>query len=97
MNVAPAPMNMLHMLARMTSGCVRVSQYAERRGHFGSGGPLWRDRLAQHRGIGVAAMLTSTVSPGTTSICTTAGVLSWVLMRFPAGSFSIEARKILSG
>ena len=45
----------------------------------------------------LAAISTSTVLPNTTSMCTTAGVLSRVLIRFPAGSFKIEARKTLSG
>ena len=45
----------------------------------------------------LAAILTSTVSPNTISICTTAGVLSPVLIRFPAGSLSIEALNTLSG
>ena len=45
----------------------------------------------------LAAISTSTALPMTTSMCTTAGVLSLVLIRFPAGSFNIEARKILSG
>ena len=44
-----------------------------------------------------AAILTSTLSPTTNEICTTAGVLSLVLARFPAGSFTIEARNLFSG
>jgi hypothetical protein len=44
-----------------------------------------------------AAMRTSTVSPGTRSKCTTAGVLSLVLRRLPAGSSRIDARSRLSG
>ena len=45
----------------------------------------------------LAAISTSTLSPKTNSMCTTAGVLSWVLMRLPAGSLRIEARRTLSG
>jgi hypothetical protein len=45
----------------------------------------------------LAATRTSTVSPGTTSMWITAGVLSPVLRRAPAGSSSIEARSTLSG
>ena len=45
----------------------------------------------------LAATITSTPSPATISICTTAGVLSFVLVRLPAGSLSTEARSKLSG
>ncbi len=45
----------------------------------------------------LAAILTSTVSPGTRSKWTTAGVLSFVFFRAPAGSATIEARSVLSG
>ena len=45
----------------------------------------------------LAAQITSTWSPGTISKCTTAGVLSLVLRRAPAGSASTEARSGLSG
>ncbi len=44
-----------------------------------------------------AAILTSTLSPATSETCTTAGVLSLVLARFPAGSVTIEARNLFSG
>ena len=44
-----------------------------------------------------AATITSTVLPGTTLTLTTPGVLSFVLMRLPAGSASTEARSLLSG
>ena len=44
-----------------------------------------------------AATITSTVSPGTSSTCTTAGVLSPVFLRAPSGSVRIEARSLLSG
>ncbi len=43
-----------------------------------------------------AATITSTSSPGTSSTCVTAGVLSPVLRRLPSGSASIEARSGLS-
>ena len=42
-----------------------------------------------------AATITSTVSPGTSSTCTTAGVLSPVFFRAPSGSVSIDARSLL--
>ena len=42
-----------------------------------------------------AATITSTVSPGTSSTCTTAGVLSPVFLRAPSGSARIEARSLL--
>ncbi len=45
----------------------------------------------------LAATITSTVSPGTTLTLTTPGVLSFVLVRLPAGSASTEARSLLSG
>ena len=45
----------------------------------------------------LAAMLTSTVFPGTRSKWMTAGVLSLVLRRLPAGSATIDARRRLSG
>ena len=45
----------------------------------------------------LAAQVTSTLSPLTISMCTTAGVLSLVLMRLPAGSANTEARSVLSG
>ena len=45
----------------------------------------------------LAATITSTVSPGTTFMFTTAGVLSFVLVRLPAGSASTLARSLLSG
>jgi hypothetical protein len=44
----------------------------------------------------LAATITSTLSPGTSSTCVTAGVLSPVLFRLPSGSASIEARSGLS-
>ena len=44
----------------------------------------------------LAATITSTLSPGTSSTCVTAGVLSPVLLRLPSGSASIEARSGLS-
>ena len=44
-----------------------------------------------------AAISTTTLSPNTNSMCTTAGVLSRVLIRLPAGSLSMDARKTLSG
>ena len=44
----------------------------------------------------LAATITSTVSPGTSSTCTTAGVLSPVFLRLPSGSASIDARSLLS-
>jgi hypothetical protein len=44
----------------------------------------------------LAATITSTVSPGTSSTCVTAGVLSPVLRRLPSGSASMEARSGLS-
>jgi hypothetical protein len=43
-----------------------------------------------------AATITSTVSPGTSSTCVTAGVLSPVLTRLPSGSARMEARSGLS-
>ena len=45
----------------------------------------------------LAATVTSTVSPGTSSTWTTAGVLSLVFLRAPAGSATIDARSLLSG
>jgi hypothetical protein len=45
----------------------------------------------------LAATRTSTVSPGTSSMWITAGVLSPVFLRAPAGSLRIEARSTLSG
>ena len=45
----------------------------------------------------LAATVTSTVLPGTTLMCTTAGVLSLVFLRSKIGSASTEARKVLSG
>ena len=45
----------------------------------------------------LAERRTSMVSPGTISMCTTAGVLSRVLTREKAGSATIEARRRLSG
>ena len=45
----------------------------------------------------LAATITSTVLPDTTLMLTTAGVLSRVLLRLPAGSASTEARNLLSG
>ncbi len=44
-----------------------------------------------------AATITSTLSPGTSSTCVTAGVLSFVLTRLPSGSASTEPRSLLSG
>jgi hypothetical protein len=44
-----------------------------------------------------AATSTSTRSPGTSETCTTAGVLSRVLRRAPAGSASTDARSLFSG
>ncbi len=44
-----------------------------------------------------AATITSTVLPGTTETLITAGVLSPVLRRLPAGSASTLARSLLSG
>ncbi len=43
-----------------------------------------------------AATITSTVSPGTSSMWVTAGVLSFVFTRLPSGSATIEARSLLS-
>jgi len=45
----------------------------------------------------LAATVTSTVSPGTSCVWITAGVLSRVLTRLPAGSASTLARSGLSG
>jgi len=45
----------------------------------------------------LAATITSTVSPGTIETLITAGVLSLVLVRLPAGSASTLARSLLSG
>ena len=45
----------------------------------------------------LAAQVTSTLSPATISMWMTAGVLSLVLVRLPAGSASTDARKVLSG
>ena len=44
-----------------------------------------------------APNFTSTVSPGTSSTCTTAGVLSRVFLREKAGSATMDARRMLSG
>ena len=44
----------------------------------------------------LAATMTSTVSPGTIVMLTTAGVLSFVFLRLPAGSASMLARSLLS-
>ena len=44
----------------------------------------------------LAATLTSTVSPSTSSMWTTAGVLSLVFLRSKCGSATIEARSLLS-
>ena len=44
----------------------------------------------------LAATCTSTVLPGTTLMCTTAGVLSWVFLRSNCGSATIDARSTLS-
>ena len=45
----------------------------------------------------LAATWTSTVAPGTSCMWITAGVLSRVFWRFPAGSARTEARRTLSG
>ncbi len=45
----------------------------------------------------LAATVTSTLSPVTKETCTTAGVLSPVLARLPAGLFTIEALSLFSG
>ena len=45
----------------------------------------------------LAATVTSTVAPRTRSTVTTAGVLSRVLVRAPAGSARTLARNLLSG
>ncbi|MCY1552897.1 hypothetical protein D9M68_893280 [compost metagenome] len=45
----------------------------------------------------LAATCTSTVLPGTSSMCTTAGVLSLVFLRSNCGSATTEARSTLSG
>ena len=45
----------------------------------------------------LAAQMTSTWSPGRFEKCTTAGVLSLVFLRVPAGSASTEARSGLVG
>jgi len=45
----------------------------------------------------LAPSLTSTLSPGTSSTCTTAGVLSRVFLREKAGSATMEARRMFSG
>ncbi len=45
----------------------------------------------------LAATVTSTVSPGTSSTCSTAGVLSRVLRRAKSGSSTTDARSGLSG
>ena len=44
----------------------------------------------------LAATCTSTVLPGTTCMCTTAGVLSPVFLRSNCGSATIDARSTLS-
>ncbi len=44
-----------------------------------------------------AARRTSTLSPGTSSTCTMAGVLSPVFLRAPMGGDTIDARSRLSG
>ncbi len=45
----------------------------------------------------LAAQITSILSPLTISMCTTAGVLSLVFWRLPAGSRKMDARNLLSG
>jgi len=45
----------------------------------------------------LAATVTSTVLPGTSSTLTTAGVLSLVFLRSNCGSATTEARSVLSG
>ena len=45
----------------------------------------------------LAATITSSLSPGTIFMLTTAGVLSFVFVRLPAGSASTLARSLLSG
>ena len=45
----------------------------------------------------LAATVTSTVLPGTSSVWTTAGVLSFVSLRVKMGSDRMEARNGLSG
>ena len=45
----------------------------------------------------LAATMTSTLSPGTIVMFITAGVLSLVFLRAPAGSASTLARSLLSG
>ena len=45
----------------------------------------------------LAATMTSSLSPGTMVMLTTAGVLSFVFLRAPAGSASTLARSLLSG
>ena len=45
----------------------------------------------------LAATLTSSLSPGTSSTCTTAGVLSRVFLRANSGSSTTDARSVLSG
>ena len=45
----------------------------------------------------LAATVTSTVAPRTSSTVTQAGVLSLVLARLPAGSARIDARSLFSG
>ena len=45
----------------------------------------------------LAATVMSTLSPGTISTCTTAGVLSLVFLRSNCGSATIDARSVFSG
>ncbi len=45
----------------------------------------------------LAATVTSSVLPRTSSTCTTAGVLSLVFLRANCGSATTDARKVLSG
>ena len=45
----------------------------------------------------LAAQVTSILSPATISMWTTAGVLSLVFWRLPAGSAKTDARSLLSG
>ena len=45
----------------------------------------------------LAATCTLTVFPGTSRVWITAGVLSFVFWRRPAGSSSIDALRVLSG
>ena len=54
-----------------------------------------RDMFSQPKPLGITWM--RSVSPGTISVWITAGVLSRVFLRPPAGSATIEARSTLSG